>query len=136
MVVDESSDTLYVALRDATAISRIDTVTLAETSRMSVAPLSLPTNLGLAGGKLWFAHSCASGGGTGSINLDGTAVTDQTTLPGYCPVFATTPGNTNLLATGDRGISPTTDRRHRRPRKQRRRPAGGDSRLLHFTGSP
>ena len=108
MVVDESSDTLYVALRDATAISKIDTVTLTETSRMSVAPLSLPTNLGLAGGKLWFAHSCASGGGTGSINLDGTAVTDQTTLPGYCPVFATTPGNTNLLATGDMGISPTT----------------------------
>jgi hypothetical protein len=108
MVVDESSDTLYVALRDATAISRIDTVALTETSRMSVAPLSLPTNLGLAGGKLWFAHSCQASGGTGSINLDGTAVTDQTTLPGYCPVFATTPGDPDLLATGDMGLSPTT----------------------------
>jgi hypothetical protein len=108
LVVDESSGTLYAALRDATAISKIDTVTLTETSRVSVAPLSLPTNLALAGGKLWFAHSCGSGGGTGSINTDGTGVTDETTLPGYCPVFATTQGDSDLLATGDSGISPTT----------------------------
>src|SRR5512132_936801 len=35
-------------------------------------------------------------------------VTDQTTLPNYCPTFATTPGDPDLLATGDMGISPTT----------------------------
>jgi hypothetical protein len=108
MVVDESTGTLYASLRDATAISKIDTATLTEASRMSVAPLALPTNLALAGGKLWFTHSCQSSGGTGSINLDGTGVTDQTTLPGYCPTFATTPGDTDLLATGDMGLSPTT----------------------------
>ncbi len=108
MVVDTASGTLYVALRDATAISKIETATLTETSRMSVAPLSLPTNLALAGGRLWFAHSCQSGGGAGSISLDGAGVRDETTLPGYCPTFATSPGNTNLLAAGDMGISPTT----------------------------
>lgn len=108
LVVDESTDTLYAALRDATAISKIDTTTLSESSRMSIAPLSLPTNLALAGGKLWFTHSCQSSGGTGSIDLDGTDVTDQTTLPGYCPTFATTPGDTDLLAVGDMGLSPTT----------------------------
>lgn len=108
MVVDESTGTLYAALRDGTAISRIDTATLTETSRMSVAPLSLPTNLALAGGKLWFAHSCQEGGGTGSINLDGTGVKDETSLPGYCPTFATTAGNANLVAVGDVGLSPTT----------------------------
>jgi hypothetical protein len=108
LVVDESTDTLYAALHDATAISVIDTATLTESSRMSVAPLSLPMNLALAGGKLWFTHSCQSGGGTGSIDLDGTDVTDETDLPNYCPTFATTPGDTDLLAVGDMGISPTT----------------------------
>jgi hypothetical protein len=109
LVVDESSGTLYVALRDGTAISKIDTTTLTETSRFSVAPLSLPTHLALAGGKLWFAHSCGqSGRGAGSVNLDGTGVTDETTLPDYCPMFATSPGDSNLLASGDAGLSPTT----------------------------
>jgi hypothetical protein len=108
LVVDESTGTLYAALRDATAISKIDTSTLAETGRISVSPLALPTNLAFAGGKLWFTHSCQSGGGTGSINPDGSGVTDETSLPGYCPTFATTPGNTDLLAVGDMGLSPTT----------------------------
>lgn len=72
LVVDESSGTLYVALRDGTAISKIDTTTLTETSRFSVAPLSLPTHLALAGGKLWFAHSCGqSGRGAGSVRAPG-----------------------------------------------------------------
>ncbi len=108
LVVDEANGILYAALRDGTAISKIDTTTLAEVGRMSVAPLSLPTNLALAGGKLWFTHSCQQGGGTGSMNLDGTSVTDETTLPGYCPTFATSAGNTDLLAVGDMGLSPTT----------------------------
>jgi Big-like domain-containing protein len=107
MVVDESTGTLYAALHDGTAISKIDTTTLTETSRISIAPLSLPSNLALAGGKLWFAYSCQSGG-AGSIDLDGTNVTDQTTLPGYCPTFATTPADPDLLAAGDVGLSPNT----------------------------
>jgi hypothetical protein len=107
MVVDDGI--LYVALRDATAISKIDTETLAETSRFSVAPLAVPTSLALAGGKLWFAHSCGQAGrGAGSVGLDGTGVTDETTLPDYCPTFATSPGDPDLLAAGEVGISPTT----------------------------
>jgi hypothetical protein len=107
MVVDDGI--LYVALRDAAAISKIETETLTETSRFSVAPLALPTSLALAGGKLWFAHSCGQAGrGAGSVNLDGTAVTDETTLPDYCPIFATSPGNPDLLAAGEAGLSPTT----------------------------
>jgi hypothetical protein len=68
LVVDEANGILYAALRDGTAISKIDTTTLAEVGRMSVA----------------------------------------TTLPGYCPTFATSAGNTDLLAVGDMGLSPTT----------------------------
>jgi hypothetical protein len=106
MVVDGATGTLYAALADADAISQIDTATLAETSRMSVDPLASPTNLALAGGKLWFTNACHSSG-TGSIELDGSNVTEQTDLPSYCPIFATSAGDPNLLAVGDMGLSPT-----------------------------
>jgi WD40 repeat protein len=107
MVVDESSGTLYVALRDNTSITKIDTATLAETSRMSVAPISLPRQLALAGGKLWFGYGCASTAGIGSINLDGSSAKAHSMGAGYCPVLAAT-ATTGRLASGDTGISPTT----------------------------
>jgi hypothetical protein len=108
MVVDESSGTLYVALRDNTSISKIDTATLTETSRISVAPILLPTQLALAGGKLWFGHACGEGGGgVASINLDGTGVAAKSMGAFYCPVLAAS-ATTNLVATGDSGLSPTT----------------------------
>jgi hypothetical protein len=108
MVLDGSSGTLYVALRDNTSISKIDTTTLTETSRMSVAPIAEPGQLVLAGGKLWFGHGChGSSDGVASINLDGTGVTPRSMGADYCPVLAGAPGST-LVATGERGISPTT----------------------------
>jgi hypothetical protein len=108
MVVDESSGTLYVVLRDNTSISKIDTATLTEASRMSVAPIALPTQLALAGGKLWFGHGCGgSGAGIASINLDGSGVAAKSMGAHYCPVLAATP-TSNLVATGDTGLSPTT----------------------------
>jgi hypothetical protein len=106
LVVDEATGTLYAALADANAISAIDTTDLTETSRISVDPLVSPTQLELAGGKLWFTNACHSSG-TGSVELDGSNVTEQTDLPSYCPVFATSPGDPNLLAVGDMGLSPT-----------------------------
>lgn len=108
MVVDESSGTLYVAPRDNTSISKIDTSTLTETSRMSVAPISLPTQLALANGKLWFAHGCGGiDSGIASINLDGTGVAAKSMGVFYCPVLAAT-ATTDLMATGDTGLSPMT----------------------------
>jgi hypothetical protein len=108
MVLDASSGTLYVALRDNTSIGKIDTATLTETSRMSVAPISLPGQLVLAGGKLWFGHGCGDvSAGTATINLDGTGVAGKAMGAHYCPVLATTT-STNLIATGDSGLSPAT----------------------------
>jgi hypothetical protein len=108
MVLDESSGTLYVALRDNTSISKIDTATLAESSRMSVAPISLPTQLALAGGKLWVGHGCGeSNEGIASMNLDGSGVAEKGMGVYYCPMLAASK-TTNLVATGDSGLSPTT----------------------------
>jgi hypothetical protein len=102
LVVDPATDTLYAALRNADAISTISTVTLAETGRIPVAPLESPSMLALAGGRLWFGHDCSSGGGTGSVDLDGTDVTDYPTdFPANCPLFATTQTNPNVLVSGN-----------------------------------
>jgi len=106
MALDASTHTLYVALHDATAISAIDTDTLAETDRFSTAPYPGPYNLVLGGGKLWF--SCAAGngqncptdtgGGVVSVNTDGTGM--AASIGGYfffTMLAAGGPGN-NLLA--------------------------------------
>ncbi len=106
MVVDPATDTLYVALRNADAISAVSTATLAETGRVSVLPLVKPSMLGLAGGRLWFGHDCGLGGGTGSIDLDGTDVTDYASgFPSNCPLFAANPANPNVLVSGNMGTS-------------------------------
>jgi hypothetical protein len=108
MVVDGSSGTLYVALRDNTSISKIDTATLTETSRISVAPISLPTQLALAHGQLWVGHGCGEGNeGIASMNLDGTGIAAKSMGVYYCPMLAAT-ATTNLVATGDANLSPTT----------------------------
>lgn len=106
MVVDPATDTLYVALRNADAISSISTTTLTETGRISVAPLVKPSMLALAGGRLWFGHNCGLGGGTGSIDLDGTDVADYASgFPANCPLFATNPADPNVLVSGNMGTS-------------------------------
>lgn len=106
MVVDPATDTLYVALRNADAISAVSTSTLTETGRISISPLVKPSMLALAGGRLWFGHNCGLGGGTGSIDLDGTDVTDYATgFPANCPLFATNPVSPNVLVSGNLGTS-------------------------------
>ncbi len=113
MVLDGSSSTMYVALQDADAISAIDTTTLTETSRFSVAPSPDPEFLALAGGRLWFSFDCRDGAsGMASVLPDGTQRIDYPRLGGaypyYCPTFATSPTDPNLLVATDIGLSPPT----------------------------
>lgn len=104
MALDTATHTLYVALRDATAISAIDTQTLAETKRFSTVYPD-PTSLAIAGGKLWY--SCFQDDGTncdGSIvsaNLDGTQQTPA--ISGWFDATALAAGGAgdNLLAVAD-----------------------------------
>jgi len=108
MFVDEATDTLYVALEGASSISKINTVTLTEVGRLPTAPLDAPVDVALAGGRIWFSHDC-QGGGVGSMALDGSDVQNHSTdFPGYCPTFATSPADPDILVSGDIGISPTT----------------------------
>ena len=96
MAIEASTGTLYVALQTANAISKIDTGTLAETSRFATTGMSGPRKLALAGGRVWFDYNCGGPGGIGSAALDGT---DLTTEGGpECVTFATSPGDTDLLA--------------------------------------
>lgn len=111
MVLDPASSTLYVALRDSNAISEISTATLTETDRISVAPNSAPYYLALAGGRLWFSHDCGgSSSGMSSILPDGSGLIQYPRSPGtypyYCPSFATSPTDPDLLVATDVGISP------------------------------
>lgn len=93
MALDQATSRLYVALFGANSISVIDTDTLTEVTRFSVAPRT-PYFLGLAAGKLWFApFPCPASDFGSSVNLDGTNIQDW--LPG-CP-FATTSANPALL---------------------------------------
>ncbi len=81
MAVDTATHTLYVALAGANAISAIDTQTLAETARYSVAPLAYPESLVIAGGKLWFSNlNGYNAGYLASMDLDGSNLTHQSLL--------------------------------------------------------
>ncbi len=111
MALDSSTSTLYVALNGGSAITVIDTQTLTVTGALSVAPLTGPKWLGLAGGRLWFSHNCADAeGGMSSIALDGSDLQtpEGADLPYYCPMFAPSPTNPNVLAVVDIGVSPST----------------------------
>lgn len=109
MAVDTATHTLYVALHDASAISEIDTQTLAETKRFSTAPYADPSSLAIAGGKLWF--SCFEGetGCLVSANLDGSDLAAASGISGFStfPALLRAGGsNDHLLALADRGEEP------------------------------
>jgi YVTN family beta-propeller protein len=114
MALDPSTGMLYVALSDSNAISVIDTTTLAETDRLSIAPLSGPRQVALAGGRLWFSHDCGGGGSSyfASIALDGSDPQEYSGNghPFVCPLLATSPADPNLLIASDIGSSPPTVR--------------------------
>ena len=102
MAVDAANHRLYVALHDASAISVIDTRTLTETRRFSISPYTDPSDLVIAGGKLWF--SCIYDlirGCVVSANLDGSGKT-KADLIGIDAMTVLAAGGTtgNLLALG------------------------------------
>ena len=104
MALNPATHTLYVALHDSTAISEIDTQTLAETRRFSTAPYPNPTNLVIAGGKLWF--SCHQDDGEGcqdivSANLDGTGMAVSISGWFFATMLAAGGPGGNLLAVGE-----------------------------------
>jgi len=98
MALDSATHTLYVALRDATAISEIDTQTLTETTRFSTAPYSDPTNLVIANGKLWFSSTGTGNCCVVSANLDGTGMAAASLPDGVA-----NPGEYTALAAGGAG---------------------------------
>lgn len=108
MVVDPSTHTLYVALRDAEAISKIDTQTLSETTRFSTALVGAPYTLALAGGKLWFSCTDSATQCVASVNPDGAGLTNA--LPGYPDPMRLAAGgpNDDLLALADAFVEPST----------------------------
>jgi hypothetical protein len=111
MALDVSNSTLYVALEDGDAISKIDTATLTESGRLAVAPKSEPHAVALAGGRVWFGHDCGDPeSGMSSMATDGSGLIHYPRTPGtypwYCPTFATSPTDPNLLIATDLGLSP------------------------------
>jgi len=102
MVLDGS--TLYVALSQTTEISRVNTATLAEIDRFSVAPGPAPQFLAKAAGRLWFS-ACSDGGGFASITPGGS---DLKQYEDRCAIFASSPTDPSLLAVGSPGGSPAT----------------------------
>jgi hypothetical protein len=112
MAVDEASSILYVAQTGGSSIATVDTSTLEVTGDLSVAPWTAPKWLGLAGGRLWFAHDCITSpdAGMASIALDGSDLQtpDGADLPYYCPTFAPSPTDPAVMAVVDRGVSPST----------------------------
>ena len=109
MAVNTATHTLYVALHDATAISEIDTTTLAETTRFSTGAFAEPSSLVIGGGKLWFSCTDSGNGCVASANLNGTGITQQSLGGiGQTTALATGGAGHNLLAVGDTGGSPST----------------------------
>jgi hypothetical protein len=105
MALDDSTATLYVALRNASSITKIDTATLAETGRFATTGMSAPGRVALAGGRIWFSYDCNNSGGVGSAALDGTDLQTELGSASSCNRFATTPTDVNMLAASDVGGS-------------------------------
>jgi WD40 repeat protein len=105
MALDQAAGTLYVALRNVSAISRINTTTPTETGRFTTTGMSAPGRVALAGGRVWFSYNCMDSGGVGSAALNGTDLQTELGSASSCNRFATTSTNVNLLAASDIGGS-------------------------------
>ena len=106
MTLSADGSTLYVGLRDAQAISAIDTTTLAETSRMAT-PGHCPTSIAVLGSALWFGDSCAGQfGRVGEVTIGGTSPTYSSTLYNE-PLVLAIPGDPTSLLVGEQGMSTT-----------------------------
>jgi len=105
LALSTDADRLYVALRDSGEEAEIDTATLAVTRRIDVGR-ECPTNLAIAGSRLWIGYGCDQWGG-GVVTVDAAAtpanvfgVADN--MYG-APLVAVGGG---VLAIGEAGLSP------------------------------
>jgi YVTN family beta-propeller protein len=113
MALSPDRTTLYVALSGADAISVINTATLTETARYATGASTCPHAVALAGSKLWFGYGCADGSSQigwvdPSTNPATVSLAQSSTSWYYPPLFATSPGNPNLLVAGEPGQSPSS----------------------------
>jgi hypothetical protein len=111
-----SGSTLYVALSTGGAIEKIDTGTLLDAGQL-VNGIVHPTDLVLAGSKLWTTTGNCANWTVQLVSVDPAAVTptvtaypsafDSTNSLSYCAAFASSPNsNPNLLLAWDLGLSP------------------------------
>jgi hypothetical protein len=111
-----SGSTLYVALSTGGAIEKIDTGTLLDSGQL-VNGIVHPTDLVLAGSKLWTTTGNCANWTVQLVSVDPAAVTptvvtypsafDSTNGLSYCAAFASNPtANPNLLLAWDLGLSP------------------------------
>jgi hypothetical protein len=112
MALDAANSLLYVALGDGDEIAVIDTDTLAEVDRISLAPAAGARSLALAGGRLWFSHDCSSTTSRfGSIATDGSDLQQYPRggdYPSDCPILAVSPADADVLVASGIGSSPPT----------------------------
>jgi hypothetical protein len=71
MTPSPDGSTVFVALRDANAISALDVATAAETGRWSVQ--ACPTETALSSGRLFYSYGCSSEFGVASVDPSSTA---------------------------------------------------------------
>jgi hypothetical protein len=111
MVIDPSTDALYVALPQAKDIDRIDlsTLTITRTFDVSVGTLnSCPASLALDGSTLWFGQNCGSSGvQLDSVDLSSGTVTDVGDSYRF-NVVTSVPGLPHVLAVADGSEEPTS----------------------------
>jgi len=113
-----SGSTLYVVLNTAGAIEKVDTGSLNDTGTL-VSGLVRPTDLVLAGSKLWTTTGNCANWTVELVSVDPAATTPavtpyptaftQSNALSYCAAFASNPhGNPNLLLAWDLGLEPAT----------------------------
>jgi hypothetical protein len=98
---------LYVARAGGAAIDVVDASTLSKTGTIDL-PFATGGALAHAGGRLWMlGGACATWAPLASVDpSDGSSKTYSKTF--YCPIFATSPTDPNVLVVGEEGLSPTT----------------------------
>lgn len=112
LALSADSETLYVALRTADAISAIDTATLQETTRYPTGAGTAPRYPALAGGKVWFGYGEDGAGGIGFLDPSGTDPQVYAPIGGgrlwySAPMLASSPGAPGMLVAGEVDSSPT-----------------------------
>jgi hypothetical protein len=111
LALSADSGELVAAVSGGTdAIVTFATDTFAETGRYPTGAQTDPTNVAVAGGKIWFGYRKVGDGNIGSVDRSGEtpAVTLEVDTKHewyYAPVLAAAPGAPNVLVAAQMGIS-------------------------------